>query len=915
MTQGRDEATTRRELIDRQLHQAGWSTLRRKVIEELALPRAALQTSDGSGDYGVEFADYALLGRDEKPLAIVEAKRTSRDPLVGERQATDYADLIQASYGVEPFIFLANGNEIWFLDRFRYPVRRVSGFFTRDDLERLQFQREYAIDPTTVAPNLKIIDRPYQLQAVKTICERLEDRHRKILLVMATGTGKTRTAIALVDVLLRSRWVQRVLFLADRRELVRQALGAFKEHLPAQSRTRVEGGAIDRGARIHVATYPSMMQVYQQLSPGFYDLIIADESHRSIYKRYKAILEHFDALQLGLTATPTDYIDHNTFDLFGCSDGLPTFNYSFEEAKDDKYLVNYKVLESKTKFQIQGIKAGQLPPELQRQIEEQGLDLSEIDFEGTDLERRVTNTGTNDAIVREFMENSRKDASGTLPEKSIIFAISHAHAMEIYKSFNRLYPALQAKGFARVIDSHIERADKILNDFKYEEMPRVAISVDMLDTGIDIPRIQNLVFAKPVYSQVKFWQMIGRGTRLWKDPHSGREKKDFLILDFWDNFAYFQMNPEGEVANPTEALPVRLFRLRLEKLLLLRGQGEEDHAADTVRQLQSLLAGVPGENVNVRPHAEEVQKLIAQAEAWDELDEKRLDYLSKTIAPLLRFLPDVNLPTMTFEARLEALAAAHLRGDLETVEQLRTKILDDLDRLPPELPEIAAEAETLAWARSDGFWRYLDYERILSLQESIAPLMRYRQRQPQRIIRLNLPDEIAARYWVTYGPAGEGAFVETYREQVETFVRELASQHPALQKLSRDEPLTDEELRDVENALNRPDLFITTDTLRQAYEQPQAELVDFLRHILRVATFPSREEVIRQAFQEFIQAHPEFRAPQIQFLRMVQTAIISRNRITTETLRLPPFSRIGQAEKLFNTEQLDDILALTRKFA
>jgi type I restriction enzyme R subunit len=338
---------------------------------------------------------------------------------------------------------------------------------------------------------------------------------------MATGTGKTRTVIALIEILFRARLIQRVLFLADRRELVRQALGAFKEYMPNQSRERIEGGRIENGARIHVATYPSMIQVYPKLSPGYYDLIIADESHRSIYNRYKAIFDHFDAIQIGLTATPTDYIEHNTFSMFSCPDGLPTFYYPYEEAVNQNYLADYKVLEAKTRFQIEGIKAGELPPELQKQVDEQGIELSEINFEGTDLERRVTNTGTNDAIVDEFMANSRKDATGTLPAKTIIFAMTHAHAMELYKSFNRRYPSLQTKGLAKVIDSHMERTDKILDDFKTEEkMPRVAISVDMLDTGIDVPAIQNLIFAKPVFSQVKFWQMIGRGTRLWTDPQT-----------------------------------------------------------------------------------------------------------------------------------------------------------------------------------------------------------------------------------------------------------------------------------------------------------------------------------------------------------------------------------------------------------
>lgn len=910
-----NEAQTRQEMIDRQLQKAGWSMKDRNLLEELSLPKIAEKVSEGQVEYqsGFEFADYALKGPDGKPIAIVEAKRSSRDPLVGERQATDYADLIHQEYGVKPFIFLANGEEIWFLEWGRYPVRKVSGFFTLDDLERLDFQRQYGVDPSSLSPKQSIIDRTYQIEAVKRVSESIVDRHRKFLLAMATGTGKTRVAIALVELLMRAKWAQKMLFLADRRELVRQALGAFKEHLPNQSRERVEGGSIEHGARIHVATYPSMMQVYKQLSPGYYDLIIADESHRSIYNRYKAILDHFDAIQLGLTATPTDYIDHNTFDLFGCPDGLPTFNYPYEDAVDAGYLSDYKVLEAKTRFQIQGIKAGQLPPAFQCQLEEQGIELSEINFEGTDLERRVTNTGTNDAIVQEFMENARKDASGTLPAKTIIFAMSHAHAMELYKSFNRLYPAQQARGLARVIDSHIERADKILNDFKYENTPRVAISVDMLDTGIDVPSIQNLVFVKPVFSQVKFWQMIGRGTRIWTDPQTGEQKRDFLIIDFWDNFAYFQMNPEGEIAKPTEALPVRLFRLRLEKLLLLRGLEQEQFANQTVDQLQEMLANIPTENINVRPHLTELQNL-SQPDAWDRFDDKQVEHLSQVIAPLLRFMPDTNLHVMTFEARIERLANSHLHGEEVGVESTREKILIDLDLLPTDLPEVAAEAEKIAWVRSDGYWEHLSYERIIDLQATFAPLMLYRQRQRQEIIRLSLPDEIASRYWIAYGPAGEGAYVQTYREEVEAYIKDLAEQHYTLRKLAHGESLDDSDLLLLANTLNRPDLFITEDNLRQAYDQPEADLVDFLKHILGITEFPEREDIIKKEFAAFIADRPYLHASQIQFLRVVQSAVISRNRITAERLAYPPFSRAGQVDRLFSPQELDDILDFANQF-
>ncbi|HKP04749.1 MAG TPA: DEAD/DEAH box helicase family protein [Chthoniobacterales bacterium] len=913
MASPRTEAETREQIVDSKLAAAGWTEKERNVIDEFFLG-TGLRVSEGPGtsEQGREFVDYVLRGADGKPLAVVEAKCSSRDALAGQRQASDYGDRIRDCTGFDPFVFLTNGNDIWFWNRGRHPLRKIAGFFTRDDLERLAFQRQHSDALENFGVNSTIAGRTYQVEAVKRITEAMGRAQRKFLLVMATGTGKTRTVVALIDLLMRAKWIQRVLFLADRRELVRQALGDLKEHLPNETRARIEAGEVDAGARIHIATYPSMMQVYQQLSTGYYDLIIADESHRSIYNRYRALFDHFDSLQLGLTATPTDYLDHNTFDLFECPDGLPTFYYPFEKAVEEGYLVNYRALEAQTSFQLEGIKSGELPPEVQRQLEAQGIDLNEIEFEGSDLERIVTNTGTHDAVVREFMERSRKDARGTQPAKTIIFAMGHRHAVELWQSFNRLYPDLQRQGFAEIIDSHMERADKTLDDFKHRDMPRVAISVDMLDTGIDVPAIQNLVFNKPVFSQVKFWQMIGRGTRLWSDPETGASKADFLIIDHWNNFSYFQMNPEGEVAHASEPLPVRLFRLRLEKLNLLRAQDDTHPVASAVAQLQQMLAPLPRDNVNIRPHLDELAEL-QEARAWEPLPPDRMRHLSETIAPLLRFLPVVSLAVMTFEIRTEKLAIEHLSG--RDIDLLRQQVVEDLRLLPQSLREVQAQSEKIAQALSPAFWNGLTYDRIEELRTNFASLMRFRQRPREELIRLDLPDEIATRRWIIYGPGGEGAYAENYREQVEARVREMAAQMPALAKLQRGESLTDADLQSIASGLNRPDLFISERTLRQVYECPEADLAAFLRHMLGLARLPSREEKIRDAFDGFIAAHPHFSALQIHFLRAVRAAAMRRAKLTGEDLAQLPFSRIGEARKLFSESELTEILDLANRLA
>jgi type I restriction enzyme R subunit len=907
------EKEARQKLIDRQLSVAGWSRSSMRLVDEYIM-RAQL-VSEGN-----EFADYALVDHRNKPLGIVEAKRSSRSPMEGERQASDYADRILQQDGIDPFIFLANGNEIFFHDRSLYPVRRVSGFFTQDDLERLHFLRKYRTPIADSDVDKRIVERAYQFQAIREVTERIEASRRKFLLVMATGTGKTRTVIALVDLLIRCQWIQRVLFLADRRELVKQALDAFKEHLPSVPRDWIESGKVDTTARVLAATYPGMMSVYQKLSPGFFDLIVFDESHRSIYNRYKAIPDHFDAIHLGLTATPTDFIDHNTFDLFDCEDGLPTFHYGLEEAIRDHHLVPYRPVHiARTTFQVEGLNPGSLPAEVQSQLRDQGIDPSEIDFDGTDFERKVTNTGTNDAIVRELMDVSIKDASGTLPAKTIIFTISHNHALEIYQSFNRLYPDLQRRGLAKVIDSQMERAEKTLDDFKNRDFPRVAISVDMLDTGIDVPAIRNLVFAKPVFSQVKFWQMIGRGTRKWTDPISGEKKNDFLIIDHWNNFAYWQVNNgEDQGGESTEPLPTRIFRLRLEAFEILSGRNQLNESQSELESMQQMLGGLPLDNINIAPHADEIRLLTANSNAWRPIDEQKHLHLALTIAPLLRFSSAASYTTLQFVNITQQLIIAHLNSDLDEAEKLSDRVIENLSLLPRDIPEVLRIQDTLNEVLGASFWQQLSWQRIRMVQDIFTPLIRFRAKRPGsgQMVRLSIRDEIRDRHWIVFGPSGEGAFVDTYRKQVETYIRDLSDRSPALQKLRNGEELTEEEMDSVASLLERPDLFITEDKLREVYAMPEADLKGFLAHILQVAELPSREKQISEAFDEWIASNQRLNATQLMFIRTLRQFVLTRSKINSiDDLKQPPFNRIGDPTKLFSLDQLNDLIVLASSLA
>jgi len=899
----KSEAQTRQQLIDVQLAKAGWSSERKCLFEEFNLSAVA----EDSPEYIPKgYADYVLLDQDRNPIAVVEAKKTGRDELAGKRQAADYADQIKAQFGIDPFIFLTNGKEIQFWDRANYPPRKISGFYTKNDLERLMHQRKFAESLSHVAINADIAGRDYQNEAIRRVTEGMEQAKRSFLLAMATGTGKTRTTIALADVILRAKRAQRILFLADRRELVRQAMSEFKNHLPNESLARIEAGETS-GARIQFSTYPSMMQVYERLSVGYYDLIIADESHRSIYQRYKAIFDHFDAIRLGLTATPTDYIDHNTFELFECEDDIPSYYYGYDHAVADGNLVNYRVLDAQTNFQIKGIQGDALPEQFKKMAADQGVPVEELNFEGSELEKSVINKGTTDAIVHEFMGQCRKDIRG-LPHKTIIFAISHKHAKRIYESFNRLYPEWQRQGLAEIIDSHMERAESTLDDFKYKTMPRVAISIDMLDTGIDVPAIQNLVFAKPVYSHVKFWQMIGRGTRLWSNDKTGELKKDFLILDHWKNFAFFKLNSEGETLQSTEPLPVRLFRMRLEKWQLLHAQQLD--TSEVITDMQQMLQALPQQSINVRPHWDEINQYLS---LWPSLAQTAVNHLSNTIAPLLRLSPIAGLEQQQFTIWCEQLAIGWLKGDEKQQTKYAEQIRDAISLLAENVPEVKKIEEQKAFVLSPGYWEHLELSRITDLITLFAPLMRYRTSTPRNTVEINLPDQITQRSWIIYGPSGEGTFAESYREQVEALVKRIADDLPALSKLKRGESLSDEELETIAKTLNQADLFVTEDTLRKAYDNSAAALPDFLNAIINDAELENREQRINKAFEQFVADHGYLRANQLNFLRAVKAIVLRHARITRAALSEPPLSRIGKVEILFPEQEIEELIHFTNQ--
>jgi type I restriction enzyme R subunit len=635
-----DEATTRRRLIDVALADAGWKVGAKgantaEVGQEVELPHQPTTS-------GIGYADYVLWDDDGKPLAVIEAKKTAVSPETGRKQAELYANALEKLHGLRPAIFYTNGYDIWLWDDAQgYAPRQLFGFYSKDSLQHLvRFQRTSKQALDTLVVNPVIAGRLYQIETIKRVTEAFTKKQTKALIVQATGTGKTRVAIALADLLIHAKWVKRVLFLCDRNELRRQAKNAFTDNLPEPLAVVNASTAKDRNKRIYVATYPSMMNVFQSFDVGFFDLIVADESHRSIYNVYGDIFRYFDALQVGLTATPVEFISRNTFSLFGCPGKDATAAYPLERAIAEKWLTPYEVYSHTTQFLRDGIKYDELSDEQKQQIEDEGIDPDEVDHEAEEVSKQVFNKDTERLILRNLMENGIRDATGQAPGKSVIFARGHAHAVLLETLFNEMYPQYGGK-FCQVIDNYNPRAESLIDDFKGEgtnDELTIAISVDMLDTGIDVPEIVNLVFAKPVKSKVKFWQMIGRGTRLCPGLFGpGMDKAVFRIFDHWGNFEYFEQNkPEAE---PSVAKPLmqRLFEARLTLATTALNEMELDAFNATVKLIEADVKALPDDSISVREKWQDIHA-VSQNGVIEQFDPATQQVLKGQIAPLMQWV-------------------------------------------------------------------------------------------------------------------------------------------------------------------------------------------------------------------------------------------------------------------------------------
>jgi type I restriction enzyme R subunit len=807
------EFETRRFKIDALLAEAGWTLTeaRDREFEVHGMPSGS----------GVGYVDYVLWGDDGLPLAIVEAKKTLVSPRTGQQQAKLYAEGLETATGQRPVIFYSNGFEHWLWDDTQYPPRSVQGFLTKEELQ-LSIQRRTTRRPlATLDTNGAIVERYYQERSIRAIAERFEiDKQRKALVVMATGAGKTRTVIALTDLLMRANVVKRVLFLADRTALVKQAVNAFKEHLPQSAPVNLvsEGG---EDGRVYVSTYQTMVGKIDEyrndgtrrFGVGHFDLVVIDEAHRSVYRKYRGIFEYFDSLLVGLTATPKDEVDKNTYDLFDLETGVPTDAYSLEEAIGDGYLVPPRGVSVPVKFIREGIKYKDLSDdekddwdEFEWGEDEEGNPLDPPDeVDPAALNKFLFNEDTVDKVLEHLMTQGIRVAGGDRVGKTIIFAKNQRHSDYVYERFVANYPHLDNGNFARVVTHSVKYAQSLIDDFSTpEKAPHVAISVDMLDTGIDVPEIVNLVFFKLVRSKTKFWQMIGRGTRLRPDLFGpGDDKTEFKVFDFCQNLEYFSQ--ELPPAEPSDSVPLseQIFKSRLELIHTFdQIHAHGDERATVAATLRDAIASMNPDNFLVRPHLQLVER-FRHEESWESLSVGDLAALADRVAKLPTQLDPEHEDAKRFDVLLLSAQLSLLQG--RPFESERRKVIQIAGALEDQqvIPVIAAQLELIQDVQTDEWWTDVSYSMLEELRKKLRLLVPLIERSKRTIIYSDFVDEIGEAGEIVLPGAGSIAgsaeFLQ-FRKKAEHFLKEHLAE-AAVAKVRSGSPLSADDIRELQRIL------------------------------------------------------------------------------------------------------------------
>lgn len=905
------EWETRKRYIDLDLKLMGWN-FDKDIAEELEVDNMA----DVPGQKG--YVDYVLFGRDGLPLAVIEAKKTSKDPNVGKQQAKLYADCLEKRYGRRPLMFNTNGFETYFWDDLSAPQRPVFSVFSQDDLQKLISRRTEKRDLINLPIKDEITNRYYQKEAIKAVCEHVEKGFRKALLVMATGTGKTRTSISLADIMARGNYATNILFLADRTALVGQAHDTFKDLLPNMSLCNLLSNKGDRNARIVFSTYPTILNSIDStktkdgqmlFTPAHFDLIIVDEAHRSIFKKYKAIFEYFDAVIVGLTATPKTEVDRNTYDFFEMEQNVPTYAYDYDEAVNkDKVLVPYYNIEVKTKFLTHGIVYDELSDSDKERYEEDFTEDGKLPeaILPSQLNDYIFNQDTVDRVIQDLMENGIKVNSGNLIGKTIIFAQNKKHAQYIIERFEKLYPQYKGNLAKRVIcdDAY---AQTIITEFKNPSgYPQIVVSVDMMDTGIDVPEVVNLVFFKKVRSKTKFWQMIGRGTRLCPNLYcadglngSYTDKKYFYIFDYLGNFEFFRTNKKGIEGNETLSLSESIFRKQVKLIYCL--QNDIFLGSEYKKLRDTYIDCVVGEINKLNPILFTVRQKRQYVDTYKDksrfttLSEDDCNDINENIASLV-INPDQNENALRFDNFIYAMMLSKIENTQKqpVYQKHLIKTAVALTK-KATIPQIEAKIDFIREITDEKIVASADILNLENIRLELRDLIKFLVSSKNKTIITNLKDEEIDRNSASELPIEDN--FKNYREKVNQYILKHTD-YLVIYKLRNNKPLTKSEFEILENILEG-ELGTQVDYKREFGDTPLGILVRKIAKLERTAAI--------EVFSKFINDQ-SLTQQQIVFVNKIIDYVVQNGYIETAELVKTPFDRPLSFIKLFDRSKQAEIV-------
>jgi type I restriction enzyme R subunit len=917
-----NEAVTRAEYIDLLLREAGWPLVDKRDRE---FPVTGMPTPGGTG-----FVDYVLWGENGLPVGVVEAKRSAQTPEAGRQQAVLYANALEAQFGQRPVIFYTNGFDHFLWDDLRYPPRSVAGFYTRDQLALLVQRRSSLVPLASVPAKSSIVQRYYQTRALAKITESFEQANeRKALLVMATGSGKTRTVIALVDILMRANWAKRVLFLADRTALVNQATNAFKQFLPDSAPVNLLTEK-DTEGRVFVSTYGTMMGLIDQggnesrrFGPGYFDLIIIDEAHRSVYQKYGEIFTYFDSLLVGLTATPKDEVDHNTYGLFNLEDGVPTDSYDLGAAIADGFLVPPVGRPINLGFMARGIRYADLTPDEQETWDlldwDEGLIPDEIGAAA--LNKWLFNADTVDKVLEVLMDEGRRVSAGDTLGKTIVFAKNNEHAEFITERFDLNYPEFAGK-FARTITYRTTFAQSLFDDFSQsDKYPQIAISVDMLDTGIDVPDVVNLVFFKPVYSKTKYWQMIGRGTRLCPDLYGPNSpKRDFVIFDVCGNIEYFNQVLPDSTASVAQPLRRRVFAARVSLLGAIDRLGPLNSGLATLRgslaaELQTVVAGMNQGNFIVRRHLAAVER-FAEVSAWTYPSTPDFETAVGGLAGLPSAVDALDNDEEARRFDLFALRAqlGVVAGDDPVAQavflaaQSRIRAIASALTDQHNVPAVHKHLELISAIVGEDWWEGVTVPLLELMRLRLRGLVRLIDRTKQAIVYVDFEDQLGELTPVDPKIVTPGVDRERFRDKLLAFLREQSSQ-VVLHKLRAGKQLTALDLQELERILTESGGFSPAEIAAGAREAHGLGLL--IRSIVGMERSAAAE-----ALSAFV-ADATLTGNQHAFVDLVIDQLTARGAVPLALLYEAPFTDYAPKgpDRLFTDAQVTQLVSVLDRVA